>query len=143
MYIYLELPEGRVPDGLVDGSKTVIGISLSMKSRTGEKSKSVMSMPEPARGLRSRLYVLDSPIESVHVDVKRLVSESLALRSSMATLASIFGFDSDIPSPWNKLGWEVLARKVAGRAEQLDSHVLARLEDLGLKVSRTRKNKKA
>ena len=143
MFIYLELPEGQVPYELINGTKVVIGVTLSMKGRTGGRSKAVMSMPEPDRGLRSRLYVLDSPIEGVHADVNRLVAEALALRSSMATLASIFGFDSDIPSHGNKLGWEALSRKVAERAAQLDDHVSARLEDMGLKVSRSRKNKKA
>ena len=139
MYIYLELPEGRVPDELIDGSKIVTGITLSMKGRAGGRSKAVMSMPEPDRGLRSRLYLLELPIESVHADVKRLVAEALALRSSMATLASIFGFDSDIPSAWNKLGWEALSRKVAERAAQLDAHVSVRLEELGLKRPRSKK----
>jgi hypothetical protein len=142
MYVYLELPEGRVPDELIVGSKTVIGIALSMKDRAGGKSKSVMLVPEPARGMRSRLYVVNSPLEEIHVDMMKKVQEGLALRSSMATLASVFGFDSDIPSPGNTLGWETLSRKVAARAAQLDSHVLARLEELGLKVSRSRKSKK-
>jgi len=138
MYIYLELPEGRVPDELIDGSKIVTGITLSMKGRAGGRSKAVMSMPEPDRGLRSRLYLLDLPIEAVHADAKRLVDEALAMRSSMATLASVFGFDSDIPSPGNKLGWEALSRKVAERAAQLDAHVSSRLEDLGLKRPRAK-----
>ena len=139
MYIYLELPEGKVPGGLIDGMKVVTGISLSMKGKTGSKSKAVMSMPEPARGLRSRLYVLDSPIEEVHSVTTKMVAEVLALRSSMAKLASILGFDSDIPSPGNKLGWEALSRKVAERAAQLDAHVSARLEELGLKRPRPRR----
>ena len=138
MYIYLELPEGQVPYELINGTKVVIGVTLSMKGGTGGRSKAVMSMPQPARGLRSRIYVLDSPIEAVHADVKRLVAEALAMRSSMATLASIFGFDSDIPSPGNKLGWEALSRKVAERAAQLDAHVSSRLEDLGLKRPRAK-----
>ena len=133
MYIYLELPEGRVPGELVDGSKVVTGITLSMKSRAGGKSKAVMEVPEPARGLRSRLYVINSPIEEVHAEMTKMVSEILVLRSSVVTLATIFGFDSDIPSPGNTLGWETLSRKVAERAAQLDAHVSARLEDLGLK----------
>ena len=139
MYIYLELPEGRVPDELIDGSKIVTGITLSMKGRAGGRSKAVMSMPEPDRGLRSRLYLLDLPIEAVHADAKRQVAEALAMRSSMATLASVFGFDSDIPSPGNKLGWEALSRKVAERAAQLDAHVSSRLEDLGLKRPRSKR----
>ena len=139
MYIYLELPEAKVLDELLVGSKKVTGIVLSMKDRWGGRSKAVMSMPQPARGLRSRIYVLDSPIEAVHADVKRLVAEALAMRSSMATLASVFGFDSDIPSPGNKLGWEALSRKVAERAAQLDAHVSSRLEDLGLKRPRSKR----
>ena len=139
MYTYLELPEGQVPSGLIDGTKVVTGIVLSMKGRAGGRSKAVMSMPEPDRGLRSRLYLLDLPIEAVHADAKRLVDEALAMRSSMATLASVFGFDSDIPSPGNKLGWEALSRKVAERAAQLDAHVSSRLEDLGLKRPRSKR----
>ena len=139
MYTYLELPEGQVPSGLIDGTKVVTGIVLSMKGRAGGRSKAVMSMAKPDRGLRSRLYLLDLPIEVVHADAEGLVDEALAMRSSMATLASIFGFDSDIPSHGNKLGWKALSRKVAERAAQLDAHVSARLEELGLKRPRPRR----
>jgi len=142
VHIYLELPEDRVPDALLNGTKVVAGIVLSMKSKSGGWSKSVMSSLEPDRGLRSRLYVINSPIEEIHAGMTRMVSETLALRSSMATLAAVFGFDSNIPSPGNTLGWEALSRKVAERAAQLENHVSARLEDLGLKVSKSRKNKK-
>ena len=139
MFIYLELPEGQVPYELINGTKVVIGVTLSMKGRAGGRSKAVMSMAKPDRGLRSRLYLLDLPIEEVHADAERLVDEALAMRSSMATLASIFGFDSDIPSHGNKLGWKALSRKVAERAAQLDAHVAARLEDLGLKRPRSKR----
>lgn len=140
MYIYLELPEGRVPSELIDGTKVVTEISLSMKSKSGGRSKSVMSLSETDRGSRSRMYVIDRPIEEIHAGMTKIVSETLALRSSMATLAAVFGFDSDIPSPSNMSGWEALSRKVAERAAQLDAHVSARLEDLGLK--RPRRGKK-
>jgi hypothetical protein len=139
MYTYLELPEGQVPYELINGTKVVIGVTLSMKGTTGGRSKAVMSMPKPDRGLRSRLYLLNLPIEEAHAEAKSLVAESLAMRSSMATLASVFGFDSDIPSPGNKLGWEELSRKVAERAAQLDAHVSARLEELGLKRPRSKR----
>ena len=94
MYIYLELPEGRVPSELIDGTKVVTEISLSMKSKSGGRSKSVMSLSETDRGSRSRMYVIDRPIEEIHAGMTKIVSETLALRSSMATLASVFGFDS-------------------------------------------------
>jgi hypothetical protein len=136
MYVYLELPEGRVPADLIDGTKVVIGITLSVKSKGGVKSKVAMIMRDPARGVRSRLYVINSPIEEIHADMTKRVSEALVLRSSMATLASIFGFDSDIPRLGNRMGWEALSRKVAERAAQLDAHVSARLEDLGFKRPR-------
>jgi hypothetical protein len=142
MYIYLELPEAKVLDELLVGSKKVTGIVLSMKDRWGGRSKAVMSRLKPDRGLRSRLYLLDLPIEVVHADAKRQVAEALAMRSSMATLASLFGFDSDIPSPGNKLEWEALSRKVAGRAEQLAFHISTKLKGLGFEVPRSRKNKK-
>jgi hypothetical protein len=136
MYVYLELPEGRVPADLIDGTKVVIGITLSVKSKGGVKSKVAMIMRDPARGVRSRLYVINSPIKEIHADMTKRVSEALVLRSSMATLASIFGFDSDIPRLGNRMGWEALSRKVAERAAQLDAHVSARLEDLGFKRPR-------
>jgi hypothetical protein len=139
VYVYLELPEGKVPDGLVDGAKVVTGITLSMRSRAGRRSKVVMSVLEPARGARSRLYVVNSPLEEIHADMTKRVAEVMALRASMATLAFVFGFDSDIPTPENKLGWEALSRKVAERAAQLDAHVSARLEDLGFKQPKRKK----
>jgi hypothetical protein len=126
VHIYLELPEGSVPDELISGAKVVTGISLAMKSKSGGKSKVIMQMPAPARGLRSRLYMVDSPLEEIHVDMTKKVSEMLALRSSMATVASVYGLDSDIPNASNKKGWEDLARKVAGsvaRASQLEVQV--------------------
>lgn len=116
MYIYLELPEGRVPGELVDGSKVVTGITLSMKSRAGGKSKAVMEVPEPARGARSRLYLINSPIEEIYSEMTKIVSESLAMRSSMATLASVYGLGLDIPDAVNKKGWGDLARKVVSQA---------------------------
>ena len=136
MHVYLELPEGKVPADLIDGSKVVIGITLSMKSRAGSKSESIMDLPKPDRGARSRLYMIDSPIEDIHADMVKRTAEVLSLRSSMATLASIFGFEDDIPSPRNGLGWEALSRKVAERAERVEAHATARLESLGLKRPR-------
>jgi hypothetical protein len=137
MHVYLELPEGKVPADLIDGSKVVIGITLSMKSRAGSKSESIMDLPKPDRGARSRLYLINSPIEEIHADTTKTVAEVLALRSSMSTLASIFGLEADIPSPGNKLGWEALSRKVVERAERVEAHATARLESLGLKRPRT------
>ena len=133
MYIYLELPEGKVPRELMAGTKAVVGITLSMKARNGIKSKVVMDVSRSDRGAKSRLYGLNKPMEEIHDDLTKMVTEALVLRSSMATLASIFGFDSDMPTARNGLGWEALTRKVAERARQLDDYVSARLEDLGLK----------
>lgn len=114
MYVYLELPEGKVPSELIAG----------------------------VRGARSRLYVIDSPIEEIHADMTKRVGEVLILRSSMASLASIFGFEADIPTSGNGLGWEALSRKVTDRAQQLNDHVSARLEDLGLKRPRRKTTEK-
>jgi hypothetical protein len=136
MYIYLELPEGKVPRELIVGTKTVVGITLSMKARDGIKSKVVMDVSSPDRGAKSRLYGLNKPIEEIHADLTKMVTEALVLRSSMATLASMFGFDSYISTAGNGLGWEALSRKVEERARQLDDHVSASLEDLGLKRPR-------
>jgi hypothetical protein len=135
MYIYLELPEEKVPRELIGGTKIVVGITLSMRARNGIRSKVVMDVPKPDRGVRSRLYGIDSPIEEIHADMLKRVVEVLNLRSSMSLMASILGFEDDIPSPGNELSWEMLARKVTERVKQLDDHVSARLEDLGLKVS--------
>jgi len=135
MYIYLELPEGKVPADLIDGTKVVTGVTLSMKAGDGSMSKDVMALPKSDRGARSLLYMIDSPIEEIHADMLKRVVEVLNLRSSMSLMASILGFEDDIPTPGNELSWEMLARKVTERVKQLDDHVSARLEDLGLKVS--------
>ena len=140
MYIYLELPEGKVPVGLIDGTKAVVGIVLSMKDKNGIDSKVAMDVSKPDRGARSRLYAIDSPIEEIHADTTKRVGEVLMLRSSMASLASIFGFEVDIPTSGNGLGWEALSRKVTDRAQQLNEHVSARLEDLGLKRPKAQDN---
>ena len=137
MYVYLELPEGKVPRELIGGTKVIVGVTLSMRTRNGIRSKVVMDVPKPDRGVRSRLYGIDSPIEEIHADMVKRTAEVLSLRSSMATLASIFGFEDDIPSPRNGLGWEALSRKVAERAERVEVHATARLESLVLKRPRT------
>jgi len=52
MYVYLELPEGRVPADLIDGTKVVIRVTLSVKSQGRGQAKVAMIHAEnPARGL--------------------------------------------------------------------------------------------
>ena len=133
MNIYLELPEGKVPGELIDGSKEVSGIILFMRDKSGVRSKVAMSMPKPDRGARSRLYVINRPIEEIYADMTERMDEVMALRASVATMALVFGFDDDIPTKENKLGWEALAKRVAARAVQLDGYVTNSLEVLGLR----------
>jgi hypothetical protein len=83
MYIYLELPEDKVPSELIDGTAVVTGIVVTVKATHGSANHDVVvPLPKPARGLRSRLYVTNRSLEEIHAGMMKMGEEILALQSS-------------------------------------------------------------
>jgi hypothetical protein len=129
MNIYLELPEGEVPADLFDGNKAIVGITLCVRSGVGTESEVSMS-GRLACGKRSRLYATNRPLEEIHAAQIAMSTEIMALRSSVATVASLFGLGHHIPVPGSGMRWEVLASQVVERTTLLGDHVASWLADL-------------
>jgi len=134
MKIYLQLPDGSVPDELLQHPDTIVSIRFVTQERgTGKKSGFVIEIPEPVllcpepglgfvRSPHVRFYMLNSPLEAIHAEMMELTREALGLRASLATMADILEMKDMVPTAVNHLSWGSLASALIHKLHQRICH---------------------
>jgi len=142
MKLYMQLPDGSVPQELLNRSGIITEIRFVTRE-PGSKRRSgfVISVPEPdllcpepgldfACSPHVRFYQLNSPLEKIHADMMEATREALTLRSSLATMADILGSKDEIPTATNHLSWTSLASSLVHKLHQLTCHVRTRVKEI-------------
>ena len=118
--LYVSLPDGSVPKGILDGKLAIERIELNLILSGGSRHRVSVG-----RAPCLRLYALNRPLEEIRAQQEDMVRELLDLRSRLMLMALRLGLKGRVPSSRNGLTWLQLADLIRARLVQLQSRVKA------------------